>query len=71
MRKLRDSTFPRQIVDTLGYMFLNEYVNVQFAGVTSVPWKVGNGTRQGSVISPLILRVYTDEIINCTSDMKE
>ena len=71
MRKLRDSTLPKQIVDTMGYMFMNTYVNVQFAGVTSDPWKVGNGTRQGSVISPLLFSYYINEMTNCISDMHE
>ena len=72
MRKLWDFTLPKQNVNTLGYMFMNTYVNeVQFAGAASDPWKMGNGTRQGSVISPLLFSYYINEMINCISAMHE
>ena len=69
MRKLRDSTLPKQIIDTSRYMFSSTYVNVQIAGVTSDHWKVGNGVRQRRVISPLLLSYINNETINCVYDM--
>jgi len=71
IKKLRDSSLPKQIVDTSEYMCYNTYFYVKFNRVTGDPWRIGNGTRQGSVISPLLFSYYIDDMIRNIYNMHE
>ena len=61
--KLSHTTLPRQVVDIIAYMYQNTFVNVRFNEVENDPWLIGNGTRQGSVLSPLLFCFYINEVI--------
>ena len=69
MSKLRATSLPLQIINMLEYMCNNTYVNVLFNMVETDPWKIGNGTRQGGILSPLIFSFYIDNIISEVSNM--
>ena len=69
MLKLRKTSLPKQIVNILDYMCNNTYVNVLFNGITCDPWKVGNGARQGGILSPLIFNFYLNDAIRNISYM--
>jgi hypothetical protein len=61
--KLYKTNLPVCIIKTIFYMYKNQNVHVQFKNATSDSWKVGNGARQGSIISPLLFNLYINEII--------
>ena len=50
-------------------MYDNAYVNTKFKGLKGEPWKIGNGVRQGGILSPLLFSYYIDETLNSVSDL--
>ena len=69
INKLKSSTLPKPIVDILAFMFSNTFAAVKFHNSVTAPWKIGNGTRQGGILSPLIFSYYINEILNEISSM--
>ena len=69
--KLRKTTLPVQIIDVLEFMFDNTFVNVFVSNVETEPWRLGNGTRQGGILSPLIFNFYVNDVISEISRLKE
>ena len=68
--KLRCTSLNRSIVDVLNFMYCNTSVNTVFNGVGSNPWQIGNGVRQGGILSPLLFSFYVNEAMETISDMK-
>ncbi len=74
MSKLIDSNVSPVVVNTLLYMYGNQFVNVSFNGEVSRPWLIRNGVRQGGIISPFLFNLYIngvlDQINNCNVGCK-
>ena len=68
--KLSRSTLNPQVIELLRAMYDNAYVHTKFNGVKGVPWKIGNGVRQGGILSPFLFSYYIDETLNSISEMK-
>ena len=51
------------------FMLDNTYIRISYDGFTGSEWKVGNGVRQGGVLSSLLFNFYIDEAINSVHDM--
>ena len=50
-------------------MYNNTYVNVLFNGTRGDDWDIGNGVRQGGILSPLLYGFYTNEILESILDL--
>jgi hypothetical protein len=61
--KLSKSNIPPGILKSMYYMYRNQNVHVRFKNVNSSSWTIGNGARQGSVISPLLFSLYINNVI--------
>ena len=55
--RLRETSYPEQVIDTMGYMPNNTAASV-FNNFETESWSGGNGTRHGSVWSPLLFCFY-------------
>ena len=68
--KLKKACVNEAIKRIIGYTF----VSVKFNNDFSNEWKVGNGVRQGGIISPLLFNVYKNDLIksitSCNNDCK-
>ena len=61
--KLRESELPIMIIRLLEYTLRNAFVNVSFNGCKGSVWLIGNGARQGGILSPLLFNFYINYII--------
>ncbi len=61
--KLIDSNTSPVIVNILKHIYENQLVSVSFNDCSSSSWLLGNGVRQGSVISPLLFNFYINEVL--------
>ena len=57
-QKLIDKNMPPIVVRMLAYVYEEQEGCVVWDGVRSSPFKITNGTRQGSVLSPTLFSVY-------------
>ena len=60
---------PACIVNIIDFWYANQIVNVRFMNVLSNDWRIGNGVRQGGVLSGLLFNVYIDSLLNRISKM--
>ena len=67
--KLQVSELHPQIVELLRAMYDGAYVHTLFNGLKGVAWKIGNGARQGGILSPLIFSYYIDNVLRSVSEM--
>ena len=63
VNKLHKTDLPSMIVGLLEYMLRNTFVNVSFNGCGGNDWQVGNGARQGGILSPMLFNFYINEVI--------
>ena len=68
--KLLTSGLDPSIVNLVRAMYDNTFVHTLFNGFKGVPWKVGNGVRQGGILSPLLFCYYIDEALQKITEMK-
>ena len=52
--KLKKAQVPLLIIKLLSFMFNNCFLNVYFNGAIGDEWKIGNGARQGDILSPIL-----------------
>ena len=71
MGKLIDSNVSPTVTNTLINMYSNQNVRVNFNGTKGDFWKLGNGVRQGGVISPLLFNLYINEVLVKLSSLNE
>ena len=62
-RKLIDRGLPPIVVRVLAYIYEEQTGFVKMAGLTSEGFSIANGTRQGSVLSPLLFSIYLDGLL--------
>ena len=61
--KLLDSGVPPIVVRCLIFMYQEQVGWVRWGKVKSEPFSITNGTRQGSVMSPILWAIYCDPLI--------
>ena len=69
INKLIRAYIPIPIIRMLTFMFEKTFVKVCFGGYTGDEWKVGNGVRQGGILSSLLFNFYIDEVICSISSL--
>ena len=62
--KLMKTEMSRDVINVLEFMFRNTYVNTKINNFKGDEWKIGNGTRQGGILSALIFSFYIDVLIS-------
>ena len=67
MNKLIDYGVPDLIVRLVNYWYNNQNVNVRYMSCYSQMWTIGNGVRQGGILSSLFFNTYIDSFISSIS----
>lgn len=62
--KLLDQGMPRKIVYLLAFWYRNQRMCIKWQNVTSCHFNIGNGVRQGGVLSPFLFRFYIQDLIS-------
>ena len=63
MSKLMKTNASPSIIQTLIDMYNKQFVRVCFNNVKGDFWRLGNGVRQGGIISPLLFNLYINDAI--------
>ena len=71
IKKLMDSKLPRILVDIISCMYNNSFANISVNGVKGGTWKIGNGVRQGGILSPLLFSFYVNNLLAEVSKLNE
>ena len=63
---------PESLINIIEYFYNSSYVRVKFNSVAGnfFFWKLGDGARQGGVLSAYLFNFYIDEAIRCVADME-
>ena len=61
--KLSSTRLPHCIIRIINFMYTNAYVNVRFNNRIGQEWKIGNGVRQGGILSAYLFNFYMYEMI--------
>ena len=67
--KLITKKLPPLLISILKCMFDKQYVHVIFNNVRSHSWKIGNGVRQGGILSPSLFNFYINDILEALSEL--
>ena len=62
-KKLLDRNLPPAVLRVLIYVYQEQYAWVKWGKEKSQLFRIQNGTRQGSVLSPALFSVYMDELL--------
>ena len=62
-QKLVDRGLPTIVVRMLIYIYTEQEAWVKWGSERSSTFRISNGTRQGSVLSPALFCVYLDDVI--------
>ena len=69
--KMIKCKIPSFLINIFDEMFNNQYVHVSFNGVNGEDWKLGNGCRQGSVLSPILFSFYINDLLDDICNIDE
>ena len=69
--KLRSAGCPNSIVDVINFMGTNTTVSTVFNGFVGSDWQVGNGARQGGILSGLMFNFYINDAIKAISALPQ
>ena len=58
--KLRLRGVPNCLIRILVYWYANQQMQVKWGSTLSTPFRVGNGVRQGGILSPALFNLYMD-----------
>ena len=56
--KLKKTLLPMQLVNLLDFMLRNSFASLNYNGFKGGDWLIGNGARQGGILSPLLFSFY-------------
>lgn len=70
LTKLSNLGISKTVVKILLNMLSKQYFNVNVNGTYSDRKKIGNGVRQGGIISPLLFAIYMNDILTSLSKIK-
>ena len=62
-KKLLSKGLPPIVVRVLIFAYEEQSACVKLSGMKSTEFKIRNGTRQGSVLSPMIFSLYMDDLL--------
>ena len=68
--KLISKGLPHIVVRVLIYIYEEQTGWVKLGGMRSQSFKISNGTRQGSVLSPVLFSVYLDDLLRKLRELK-
>ena len=60
---LKDTQAPSSITKLVTFMLKTSVANVFFNGVNEGQWPIGNGARQGGILSLLLFNFYTNVLL--------
>ena len=69
-RKLSGLGIPTCLLNVMRYWYNNQFVQVRYNSSFSSEWKLGNGVRQGGVLSGHLFNIYIDSFLERVSSMK-
>ena len=69
--KMMKCNIPSFLINIFDEMFNNQYVHVSFNGANGEEWKLRNGCRQGSVLSPILFSFYINDLLDDLCNMDE
>ena len=67
--KLHMAGMPEGLTRLIEYWYKNQYVRVQYKNSLSEEWKIGNGVRQGGVLSGLFFNIYINSVLDKISSL--
>ena len=67
--KLREAGVAPSVADLLEFWYLNQEFCVRWGGLTSDGFTVGNGVRQGSILSPFLYAFYLNSVSSWLSNL--
>ena len=57
------------LIRLLKNMYDNQYASVVFNNVKSEEWRIGNGVRQGAILSPLLFCFYINDVLDSITNL--
>ena len=69
MKRLSERGVPELFVELVKYWYGNQMVCVKYRSHYSDEWKIGNGVRQGGILSGLFFSIYIDSLVDKISKM--
>lgn len=68
--KLSQRGVPGSIIRILAYWYANQSMQVKWGNRVSTPFGVGNGVRQGGLLSPVLFNLYMDDLSDQLRDCR-